>query len=245
MGAVVTTNYQKVIQSDLLSFLTTELAAGRTVIPGDLGLRVVKDRGFSVSSTVGSSVQDRLFEVQTAQNRNALPVSVSVYFSQNPTQVQTAITTEAAAGRELVATHFEADKFGTPSVDLVFYQYYGGSKLDFISVDLVAEDILSAAEQDTGLDLPALSFVRGVVVEVITPEATGSTKTLDLGVLAFDSAFWFSGLDVSAAGQYHHQVDGTQNNHSTIDGQSVSWTMGSNDWVEFVARLHFEVRTFN
>jgi hypothetical protein len=42
-------------------------------------------------------------------------------------------------------------------------------------------------ETDTGFDLPSNGFVRDVWINVVTAEATGGTKTIDIGLLASES----------------------------------------------------------
>ena len=45
----------------------------------------------------------------------------------------------------------------------------------------------TAAETDTGWDLPAGSFVMDAFIKVITAEATESTKTIEVGLLSSES----------------------------------------------------------
>lgn len=62
----------------------------------------------------------------------------------------------------------------------------------------------SNAAVDTTFDLPANSIVHDVIVEVKTAEATGSTKTLDVGLLASESGGdadgFVDGISVAATG---------------------------------------------
>lgn len=47
--------------------------------------------------------------------------------------------------------------------------------------------VASTSEQDTGWDLPAKSIVLDVFLDVTTGETTGTTKTVDVGLLASES----------------------------------------------------------
>lgn len=62
----------------------------------------------------------------------------------------------------------------------------------------------TAAETDTGWDLPASSFVIDAFVKVITAEATGTTKTIDVGLKASESGGdadgFLDGVSVAATG---------------------------------------------
>ena len=52
----------------------------------------------------------------------------------------------------------------------------------------------TGAEQDTSFDLPSGAVVRDVLVDVTTAEATGATKTLDVGLLSSESGGDADGL---------------------------------------------------
>jgi hypothetical protein len=52
-------------------------------------------------------------------------------------------------------------------------------------VHLVANGLDS--EQDTGYDLPPKAILRNVYLDVTTVEATGGTKTIDIGLLASET----------------------------------------------------------
>lgn len=62
----------------------------------------------------------------------------------------------------------------------------------------------TGAEQDTGWDLPAKSIVYDVFVDVTAAEATGATKTLDVGLKAGEAGGDLDGflnsIDVSTTG---------------------------------------------
>jgi hypothetical protein len=63
---------------------------------------------------------------------------------------------------------------------------------------------LSTGEKDTGYDLPTKGVVQDVYLDVTTAEATGSTKTVDIGLLSSESGgdadgFMDGGVDSSIA----------------------------------------------
>jgi len=62
----------------------------------------------------------------------------------------------------------------------------------------------TSAEHDSGWDLPEKAVVRDAFVEVIKAEATGATKTLDVGLLSSESGGdadgLLDGIDVSTTG---------------------------------------------
>lgn len=59
-------------------------------------------------------------------------------------------------------------------------------------------------ETDLGFDLPAYAVVDEVLIDVITAEATGATKTLDIGLLSSESGGdadgFLDGVSVSSTG---------------------------------------------
>lgn len=136
--------------------------------------------------------------------------------------------------------------------------------------------VASSAEQDTGWDLPANSLVLDVFVQVTTVEATGTTKTIDVGLLSGESggdadgfldgvsvatttgikrgiptittgsnetffasttrgvllSQFFAGTDVAAdSGTYYEKP------HIVGVAKSVTWTLGSNNFAEFVGNI--------
>jgi len=113
----------------------------------------------------------------------------------------------------------------------------------------------TGAEQDTTWDLPAKCAVLGVFVDVTTAEATGTTKTLDVGTLSSDSGTadgFLNGISVAttglkkgtlaSAGQtlgslLYVDEGGTGElvpEMSIAPGSvSVTYTAGDSDWAEF------------
>ena len=125
------------------------------------------------------------------------------------------------------------------------------------AIRLAASGILSTAVQDTTFDLPLKGIVTHCWLDVRTAEATGATKTIEIGLLASetggDEDGFIDALSVAAtgvgqgvlvaAGQTRGALlkeieEGTVNvpKSHVLNGtaKSVTWTMASNDWVEFV-----------
>lgn len=125
--------------------------------------------------------------------------------------------------------------------------------------------VASAAEQDTGWDLPAKAVVLDAYVDVTTLEATGTTKTVDVGLLSSetngDADGFLDGVSVAAAGvKVSSLVAGSVTRglllKETVTGsgaathaspvpysvsagvaRSVSYTLGSNNFAELVANI--------
>lgn len=83
----------------------------------------------------------------------------------------------------------------------------GGVNMDGASLKIKRLSITSTptgSEQDTGWDLPANSIVLDVFVNVTTAEATGTTKTLDVGLLSSESGGdadgFLDGVSVASTG---------------------------------------------
>ena len=138
-------------------------------------------------------------------------------------------------------------------------------------------------ENDTGWDLPSTAIVEDVLVNVKTAEATGTTKTIDVGLLSSeaggDADGFLDGVDVSSTGlkgaslsvteaagvneTYISAVASTygvlladlnyelgtdtagdtgyinlnRKPHLNSNGNSISWTPGSNDFADLVADI--------
>lgn len=77
----------------------------------------------------------------------------------------------------------------------------------------------TGSEQDSTFDLPAKSVVLDVFVDVTTAEATGATKTLDVGLLSSESGGdadgFLDGVSVAATGLVRGAV--------ALDGGSAYW----------------------
>lgn len=119
--------------------------------------------------------------------------------------------------------------------------------------------VAAATENDTGISLPAKCVVTGAFLDVTTAEATGGTKTLDVGTDGSgsnDPDGFMDGISAAAigvivptlasgaqtlgvllsvdedgAGALSPEPDGTSG------GESITYTLGSDDWAEFVGNL--------
>lgn len=123
-------------------------------------------------------------------------------------------------------------------------------------------------EQDTGDDLPDLAVLPDVFVHVRTAESTGTTKTIDVGLLSTetggDADGFLAGVDVSSTGLVKGTLDSAGQTlgallhvdeggtgelvpepHLTdaVTAKSISFTAGSADFAELVADLYFVLLT--
>ncbi len=124
----------------------------------------------------------------------------------------------------------------------------------------------TGSEQDTTWDLPAKSVVLNVFVDVTTAEVTGTTKTLDVGLLSSESGGdadgFIDGVSVAATGlKLASLVSGSVTRgvllKETVTGsgsathsspvpyastantaKSVSYTSGSNNFAEFRGAIY-------
>ena len=94
--------------------------------------------------------------------------------------------------------------------------------------------VASAAEQVTTITLPARAVVTNTVLNVITAESTGLTKTIDVGLDTGGAAVLGNDLSVASTGS----VVGLTG--VVADGDTVSYTLGSNDYAELDAELIIE-----
>jgi hypothetical protein len=120
--------------------------------------------------------------------------------------------------------------------------------------------VASAAVQAMDMVLPDGTIVLpGSFIKVDTLEATGATKTVDIGISTGDENGFIAGLSVAAAGSIMPTLaDGsaTVGDLSKVDESSgdmvpesyactaattLCYTLGSNDFAEMVAELHLFV----
>ena len=89
----------------------------------------------------------------------------------------------------------------------------------------------TGSEQDTGIDLPTTGFVIDAWVDVDTAEATGTTKTLDIGLLSTESGGdldgFVDGLSVAAAGLIRPRFVPTVGSNNTYLGAAATHTVGA------------------
>ena len=137
-----------------------------------------------------------------------------------------------------------------------------GMSLKTKKINLVASGILSGSVQDTGWDLPLTGYVLNVFLKVVTAEATGSTKTIDVGLLnAVESGVedgFLNNVPVNTTGLKKGTLlssGQTLGSYLRVDesgagvlvpephvlngvAKSVCWTMPAANWVEFVGELY-------
>jgi hypothetical protein len=141
----------------------------------------------------------------------------------------------------------------------------GGATVRVKKINLVAGTHGTGAEVDTGWDLPDTSIVIDAFLNVTTAEATGTTKTLDVGTLATETdgdangflagaslaaAALVGGIGTAATQTYGALLldipstiatDGSMKVNYAVDSgtaRSVSVTAGSSDCADFVADLY-------
>lgn len=133
------------------------------------------------------------------------------------------------------------------------------------AVKLPVTRVASTDEQDTGFNLPANAVVLDVFLEVTTLEATGTTKTVDVGLLASetggDADGFLDGVSVATAGVRNGSLVAgavtrglllretvTDSGSATLSAnrahvttavtaRSVTYTLGSNNFAEFAGNI--------
>jgi len=143
---------------------------------------------------------------------------------------------------------------GTTDVDIASHDGSNGLKLGGTLVTATAAEINAAAdlsvqgalmkvkklsissaptgaEQDTTFDLPVKSVVYDVFVDVTTAEATGATKTLDVGLLSSegggDADGFIDGVDVSSLGLKKGNFVTTSGGNNAYVGAASTHTIGA------------------
>jgi len=97
------------------------------------------------------------------------------------------------------------------------------------------EATANASQIDTGIKLPARTQMVNGFVEVETAEATGLTKTLNIGVFGGAATAFILDADCAAAGPV-----GKVNNLTVQDtsvNNTIGYTFGSGDWAEFKGKV--------
>lgn len=88
--------------------------------------------------------------------------------------------------------------------------------------------VASTAAQDTGIQaLPGIGVVA--YIKTTTPETTGTTKTLSIGLVGGAGTEFGTAEDVSAAGR----IVTTPSDPIVDTAANLTYSLGSNDWVEF------------
>jgi hypothetical protein len=92
--------------------------------------------------------------------------------------------------------------------------------------------VASASAQDTGIPLPSgVAQAVSAYVRIVTAEATGVTKTIDVGVVGGSDTAFINAASVAATGYAGAPVT------TAVSGGSanLSYTLGSADFVELDA----------
>lgn len=153
-----------------------------------------------------------------------------------------------------MTTHFADDiKFDTGRIE------FDGLREGWAKINLTAP--ADGSETDTGTDLPSDAIVTDVFLHVNTAEATGTTKTIDVGLLSSesngDADGFLDGVDVSGTGWVKGTLDSggqtlgallhvdesgggvlVPEPHIIDTAVSVSYTAGSADFAELDADLY-------
>lgn len=168
--AVTGLTYAQKNQSELASYLSTEAAAGRVLMPSGLGLNQLRTRGFSVSPTPSAAATGKLYTVLTAVQDGRSPSDVSVYTDVLPSGISTVLDTELTAGRQLAGSFAQQTLYGQSTYTLVFYKFYDTAR------DTVLRQRVVAADLDPTLTVsnffPANFLLKEAYFLVRTPEAT-------------------------------------------------------------------------
>lgn len=105
----------------------------------------------------------------------------------------------------------------------------GGVKLKWWRSSLIGSG--TSAEVDTTFDLPARGQVHDVLVRVVTAETTGTTKTLDVGLLSSESGGdadgFLDGISVAATGMKRGTFVATVGSNNTYLGAAGTHTIGA------------------
>ena len=120
----------------------------------------------------------------------------------------------------------------------------------------------TGSEESTGWSLPAKAIVKKVWVDVTTAEATGGTKTLDVGTDGSgsnDADGFIDGVSVATTGVKKGTLDSAgqtlgvllsvdeggagelvPEEDITSGGETVTYTAGSADWAEFTGKIYIQ-----
>jgi len=115
--------------------------------------------------------------------------------------------------------------------------------------------VAAATSNDTTLIIPAGSIIIGAFVKVNTAEATGGTKTIDVGVSGGDEDGFIDGLSVAATGTILPTLadgsatvgallkvdesggDYVPEGHVCAAATTIAYTLGSDDFAELDAEI--------
>lgn len=119
--------------------------------------------------------------------------------------------------------------------------------------------VAAATAQDTAIVLPAKCVITNVFVDVTTQEATGATKTVDIGISGGDENGLLDGVSVASAGIIKGTLASTGQTLGALlrtdedgsgalvpepdvssGGETICYTLGSDDFAELVANVIVE-----
>jgi len=100
--------------------------------------------------------------------------------------------------------------------------------LKTIEFDIVAT--ANGSQIDTGISLDGISQVFAAFVKINTAEATGTTKTLDIGVFGGTDDAFLAAVDCSATGVKGTPVALVQD---TSTNNTIGYTFSAANWAEF------------
>lgn len=97
--------------------------------------------------------------------------------------------------------------------------------------------VASTAEQNTTITLPSKAQELSVSVNIITAEVTGTTKTVDIGIVG-NPDILIDDADVSNAG-FVGKTGGAGESATPVDlsGATITYALGSNDFAELEAEV--------
>lgn len=199
----------------------------------------------------------------------AVPVGKLYLYDDTETdideQTRVAVTATAAELNQLdgLSTSLSGLTASTTEINAVADLSANGAVIKTVKIPITR--VASTSEQDTGVNVPAKAVVLDCYVDVVTAEATGTTKTVDVGLLASESGGdadgFLDGVSVAATGvKIGSLVAGSvtlgllfretltdsntetvvarkPHNAQSVTARSISYTLGSNNFAELVANI--------
>ena len=96
------------------------------------------------------------------------------------------------------------------------------------SITFTPKLVATTAAQDTGITAPASGFPLVVGVKVNTAEVTGTTKTIDVGLVVGGSDVLVNGAPVNNVGTFNPN----SNTALFSTGSNITYSLGSADFAE-------------
>ena len=107
------------------------------------------------------------------------------------------------------------------------------SRIKTIEIPVVAS--ATASQIDTGVKINNKVQCISAFVVIDTAEATGTTKTLNVGVFGGTAAGFLSAVSCAATGVAGTPVSAA---YDTSTNDTIGYTFGSADWAEFAGTIH-------